>query len=111
MKIGENLEVTGGIKIGNDLEPCIAAKVGTLKYTASKFFYCNSTSWKELVPVPTTLPPAPTNCGAITSGNACRSTTGPSCRSYTCINGILYGPEIPLNSMEVANCNALPSCT
>ena len=42
------LEVAGGLKLGNDASTCDAAHTGTLKYAAEILYLCNGRDWRVL---------------------------------------------------------------
>nr|VFK34534.1 MAG: Fibrinogen beta and gamma chains, C-terminal globular domain [Candidatus Kentron sp. MB]VFK76895.1 MAG: Fibrinogen beta and gamma chains, C-terminal globular domain [Candidatus Kentron sp. MB] len=45
------LEVSGGIKLGNDANACTAAKAGVMKYVSGFLYFCNGAAWKVLSPL------------------------------------------------------------
>ena len=45
------LEVSGGIKLGNDANACTAAKAGVMKYVSGFLYFCNGVAWKVLPPL------------------------------------------------------------
>ncbi len=50
---GADLEVAGGIKIGNDSSVCGSSQAGIIRWTGSTFEGCNGIKWILLSPIPT----------------------------------------------------------
>jgi hypothetical protein len=42
-----NLDVAGGVKIGDDQATCDANKAGTMRYDSGAIEYCDGTQWKS----------------------------------------------------------------
>ena len=69
------LSVNGGVQTNNDLDACVAAKAGTIRWNGSAFQGCNGTAWVSFAVLPT----CPT--GSVLATN---ETGSPSCKRLVC---------------------------
>jgi len=63
-----NMEIAGGIKIGNDTGACDAAKAGTIRWDGNSFQGCNGLDWLTLENSPPTLSSVSPVNGSILGG-------------------------------------------